>query len=87
MAAIPKDRNGKDVHVGSRVKIIAIDPRFLESLPNDEKEDVASMLNEVFEVYEIDEYGQSWVEKGWAEPGGDYRSHSLALSSSEMELY
>jgi hypothetical protein len=59
----------------------------LESLPHDEIEDVRSMIGEVFEVYEIDEYGSPWVEKSWHFPEDDkYKSHSIALDSNEMEL-
>jgi len=35
------------------------------------------MLGEVFEIYEIDEWGGAW---------GQYQSHSLSLESDEMEL-
>lgn len=35
------------------------------------------MIGEVFEVEEIDEYGQPWVRK---------RSHSVALAACEMEV-
>jgi len=38
---------------------------------------VRSMLGEVFEIYEIDEWGGAWVQ---------YQSHSLSLESDEMEL-
>ncbi|GAB5415591.1 MAG: hypothetical protein Cons2KO_31940 [Congregibacter sp.] len=86
MAETPKDRNGKEVSVGSRVKVVEIDPEFLDTLPEDEKRDVASMLNEVFEVYDIDEYGQAWVEKWWHISEDESMSHSVALSSSEMEV-
>ncbi|MBV1911692.1 MAG: hypothetical protein KUG78_20535 [Kangiellaceae bacterium] len=83
---MPKDINGKEVQVGSGVKVIHIDAKFLTSLPEDEKENVASMLNEALEVYEIDEYNQAWVEKWWHTSNGESLSHSLALSSNEMEL-
>jgi hypothetical protein len=45
------------------------------------------MVGEVFEVYEIDEYGAAWVEKAWLNESGDY-SHgdSLALDAHEMEV-
>jgi hypothetical protein len=44
------------------------------------------MLGEVFEVYEIDEWGGVWVEKAFLSPPGQYQSHSLSLASDEMEL-
>jgi len=83
----PKDKHGRPVTVGSRVRLLELSPRFLESLPADEIEDVRSMIGEVFEVDEIDQYGCAWVGKGWSIPEeGKYTGHSLALDANEMEL-
>jgi hypothetical protein len=85
--ALPKDRNGRDVSVGARVRVVTFSDAFIDSLPDDEKDDVRSMIGEVFEVYEIDEYGSPWVGKGWhSEDGGTYRGHHVALDSTEMEV-
>ena len=35
------DRNGKEVKVGSKVRVVVIDPTFIESLPDDETANVA----------------------------------------------
>ena len=44
------------------------------------------MVGEVFEVYELDEWGQAWVSKSWfREDGGWGRGHSMGLDSHEME--
>jgi len=71
------DRNGKKVLVGSRVRVVAIAAFLERDLPPEECECVRSMLGEVFEIYEIDEWGGAWVQ---------YQSHSLSLESDEMEL-
>lgn len=85
--ALPKDRAGREVTVGSRVRVISLSQSFLDSLPEDEKDDVRSMIGGVFEVYEIDEYGSPWVGKGWSsEDGETYRGHHVALDSTEMEV-
>ena len=81
-----KDKNGKKVQVGSKVKVTNIDHKFISSLPKEEQSDVASMLNEIFEIYEIDQYGQAWVEKQWVRGEDQIESHSLALSPFDMEL-
>jgi len=83
---MPLDKNGHEVKVGSLVKVLKIDPKVTEFLSDDEAKDVNSMLNEIFEVYEIDEHGGAWVEKWWDRGEGQTESHSLSLSSSEMEL-
>ncbi|MFW9998012.1 MAG: hypothetical protein ACFFD4_38575 [Candidatus Odinarchaeota archaeon] len=55
-------------------------------MPNDEAENLKSMIGEVFTVDEIDEYGGVWVEKIWDKGSGIINSHSLSLSPEEMEL-
>ncbi|MGD2129215.1 MAG: hypothetical protein PVJ17_07910, partial [Lysobacterales bacterium] len=67
-------------------RVLAIDPKVLDSLPEDERTRVDSMLNEVLEVYEIDEYNQAWVDKRWERGEDCMESHSLGLSAAEMEL-
>ena len=73
--------------VGARVRVVSLSESFLKSLPDDERDDVMSMIGEVFEVYEIDEYGSPWVGKGWnSQNGENYRGHHLALEPAEMEV-
>ncbi len=83
---MPVDKNGNEVKVGSLVRVLKIDQSLIAVLPDEELDDVKSMLNEVLEVYEIDEYDCAWVEKWWDRGNGETESHSLSLSSSEMEL-
>ena len=85
--ALPKDRNGRDVSVGSRVRVVALAQSLLDSVPEDEKVRLKSMIGEVFEVDEIDKYGSPWVGKGWHfDDGETYKGHSIALDSAEMEV-
>jgi hypothetical protein len=72
-----EDTNGHIVQIGTRMRVLSLSGKWLDELPNDEKDDVLSMIGEVFEVEEIDEYGQPWVGK---------QSHSVALASYEMEV-
>ncbi len=45
------------------------------------------MINGVFEVEEIDEYGLPWVSKCWNDKNeGEYTAHSVALESHEYKL-
>ena len=80
------DRNGAEVVLGSRVRIVALSGGWLDALPPDEHERVLSMIGEVFEIDEFDDDGQPWVTKTWPEGEGRVRSHSLALAPAEMEL-
>ena len=75
------------MHVGSRVRLLSLSGNWLEELPHEEKQDVLSMIGEVFEVEEIDEHGHPWVRKSWPnEAEGKCHSHSIALEPQEMEL-
>jgi len=83
----PQDCNGRPVTVGARVRLLGLSGQWLDELPSDDKQDVLSMIGEVFEVEEIDEYGYPWVRKSWPnEEEGTCNSHSIALESQEMEL-
>jgi hypothetical protein len=80
--ASPRDIRGRRVQRGSHVRILKISPRALANLDVPSKSCVRSMIGEIFEVFEIDQYGQPWVEKWFS---GDVQ-HSLSLEATEMEL-
>jgi hypothetical protein len=83
----PTDKAGNIVHVGARVRLLRLSGEWFDELPADEKQDVLSMIGEVFEVEEIDEHGYPWIRKSWPNQAeGRCRSHSIALESQEMEL-
>ncbi len=79
------DRKGNAVKEGDSVIVISIHPSVIEPLADDEKEKVVSMEGEVLVVYEVDEYGQAWVEKEWKITPSEIESHSLGLAPEEME--
>lgn len=81
-----KDRLGRDVRLGGRVRIVTLSDSFLRSLPTDELARVREMIGCVFEVEEIDEYGHAWVTKWWKHGDAHSVSHGIALSPSEMEV-
>ena len=79
------DKNGKEVKVGSLVKVLNIDPGITKVLLEKETKDVLSMVGDVLKVYEVSsEYAS--VEKIWDRGNGKTESHSLSLSAQEMEL-
>lgn len=80
------DINGREVLVGSKLRVLRIDKNTFERLSEQELNDVRSMLDEVFEVYEIDEYGCAWVEKWWDRGNGESECHCLSLDSESMRL-
>jgi hypothetical protein len=81
-----RDIKGNVVRVGTRVRVLKISPSVLSQLPDSEAECARSMEGEVFEVYEIDEWGGAWVEKMWRSDDGTASPHSLGLGPGQMEV-
>jgi len=81
-----KDKHGKIIEVGDFVRVVNIDRTMRASLQAEEKVKIKSMLNEVFQVYEIDEYEQAWIEKQWEKNSENLESHSLGLISENCVL-
>ena len=81
--SLPKDKNGNEVNVGVKVRLLSISGQWLEELPADEKSHLLSMVGEVFVIEEIDEdYGQPWIRKSWFNTVEDTcQSHFIALAS------
>jgi hypothetical protein len=80
------DSKGNLVSVGSKVKVLSIHSTITGELQEHELKDVNSMLGCIFEVYEIDQHEHAWVEKWWNIDEENSYSHSLALSSYEIEV-
>jgi hypothetical protein len=68
------------------VRVLRISASVLAQLPESEAECARSMEGEVFEVYEIDEWGGAWVEKMWRSDDGTASPHSLGLGPAQMEV-
>ena len=82
----PVDRLGNPVAVGTRVRVLQITPSLKDRLPANEWQELETMVGQVFEVCQLDEYGWAWVEK-WFESDADGRfCHRLALAADEMEV-
>lgn len=80
------DRDGNFVTEGSVVRVLGVQDGIFESMPEDEKPLVLSMLGEEFVVEEIDENGIAWVWKSWPAGGGECRTQGLGLESHQMAL-
>jgi hypothetical protein len=84
---VPQDVTGKSVSLGDKVRVLSLSGQWLDDLPTEEKSDLLSMIGEIFEIEEIDQYGYPWIRKSWPnETEGKCHSHSLALEPHEMEL-
>lgn len=81
-----KDVHGNEVFKNAFVKILSLNPKDFAHLNENELLEVMSMVGEILEVYEIDEYNQAWVRKEWKVSEDDIKGHSVGLSSHEFEL-
>ena len=71
--------------VGCCVRVLEVPASLQRDLPADEWADVSSMLGQVLEVYELDEWGQAWVQQVFPHRDASYHSHSLGLDPHQME--
>ncbi|MBY5939226.1 hypothetical protein [Marinobacter nauticus] len=79
MSINSKDSEGKEVFIGSYIKVLEIDPRITEFLPEDEVRDLNSFIGQVFEVKKINSDGSMLVSKEWHEEGLGVMGHDLAI--------
>ncbi|MCB1681993.1 MAG: hypothetical protein KDI65_08665 [Alphaproteobacteria bacterium] len=86
MSEFPKDRNGKTLKVGSKVKVIKLDENLFLNLPADEIENLKSMIGEVFEIKELEGQRGGWIEKWWYFSDGRSMGHEISLAGHELEL-
>lgn len=86
---ITHDIHGLSIAKGCRVRIFRLLPETISVIPSDELDEVLTMVGEIFEVDDVDEYGQAWVYKNFRTDEDDdsvgYYSHSLGLAPGEME--
>ena len=82
MGNITKDINNRSVSVGTKVRILSLSGQWLENLPQNEKQDILSMIGETFVVEEIDEYGKPWICKSWQVKEGENYCHHISLNQN-----
>jgi hypothetical protein len=80
------DRLGNQVDIGDFVRLLAIQPSILRNLPSDEKADVASMLGQVLNVFDVYDDGLVWVSLSWDRGDGTIELHSIAVDPESIEL-
>jgi hypothetical protein len=79
------DRNGKRVTVGSRVKILELARADFSHLTDAQFQEIKAFIGIILEVYEVDGYGQAWVELEKEISPGRFSSNGIALATHEME--
>ena len=79
------DKYGKKVDIGAKIKLLYIDPIVTEYLPEDEKREIESMVNDTLFVYEVSEK-YTYVEKKFGEHNGRSNYHRMSLIPEQFEL-
>jgi peptidoglycan/LPS O-acetylase OafA/YrhL len=87
---LAQDVHGRVVAVGARVRLLKLSGKWLDDLTADEKQEVLSMVGEVFEVEDVNEYGHAEICKWWQDESDEKssrsHSHTICLEPHEMEL-
>ena len=74
------DSIGASVSVGDTIKVLEIDERIINFLPEDEVQELNSFINETFKVNSINSDGSMVVSKSWTqEEFGITSGHDLAI--------
>ncbi|MFZ6848434.1 hypothetical protein [Undibacterium sp. RuRC25W] len=84
ISPIPDCKN-QPVAVGDIVRIIALNPQFIKSFPEDERILIESMIGQFFKVIDLDEDGYPCVIREWHDERGQLQTHVIGLDSEEME--
>ncbi|MDE2420745.1 MAG: hypothetical protein KGO49_06130 [Gammaproteobacteria bacterium] len=79
------DCHGKSAFVGTRVKLLSINPDITRGLPEDEVSDLNSMINDVFEITEIRD-GRAFIEKIWELGNGSSNIHIIGVQPQDFEV-
>ena len=75
-----KDSKGSTVFIGDKIKVLEIDRRITQYLPDDEKEELESFIGNEFVVEKINSDGSMLVTKKWSAPElGEVMGHELAI--------
>lgn len=75
-----EDSNGNSVTVGDSIKVLEIDERITQFLPDDEKAELAEFIGNVFEVLSINSDGSMVVTKTWSNENiGEIMGHEIAI--------
>ena len=80
-----RDRDGKLVRVGSRVRLLRIVPWLLEISPEEEKSDRLSMVGEIFEVQAIED-GRAHLEKWLNSSPTSFTAYAYDAEAHEIEF-
>ena len=75
-----KDSKEDEVSIGDNIKVLEIDERILRFMPRDEKEELTSLVGQVFFVRNINSDGSMLVSKTWKQPeSGEVMGHDVAI--------
>lgn len=81
-----RDRHGNLVDVGDIVRVLEIAPEIIESLADDERPHIQSMLNEEYEIDDLPEEGKVSVSISWRNAKDTPRTEVCTCSRMNSSL-
>ena len=82
-----RDTNGHEVIVGDRIHVLSIDMDAFHFLTESERNDISSMIGEVFEVEDIGKSGTAKITKWFNRGRGRSETHSITLLPLQFQLF
>ena len=79
------DCHGKKISIGSKAKLLRVDSKIIEFLPEDEVEAINSMINDIVEVYDIRGM-YVCIEKSWKKSSSHTITHRFSIPPEDIEL-
>ena len=81
-----KDKFGRTVKIGDRVRLLSIKPSLIKRLTGDEQSDVSSLIGAVVDVFDVYDDGSVWISSKWTRGNGITEVHAIAVQASDIEL-
>ena len=78
------DKHGNRVKLGDQIRVLAVDERIIEPLPEDEVKELKSFIGGVFTIVHINSDNSVLVEKEWR-TGEEIMGHGLAVFPEQFE--
>ena len=80
------DNDGHEVCIGDSIRILSLDMDVFDFLQESERDDIQSMINEVFEVEEIYKSGTAKITKRFNRGRGRSETHNITLLPMQFQL-
>nr|CAS02670.1 putative integron gene cassette protein [uncultured bacterium] len=81
-----RDSNGHDVRIGDSIRVLSLDMDAFDFLQENERNDIESMIDEVFEVEDTYKSGTAKITKSLNRGRGRSETHTITLLPMQFQL-